>query len=73
MIRALLNHLFRDRRPLMDADEIERHQEATRIVLRSEIVMRKAERVIRLLEAQASADTGAIYEGQERRQMERGS
>lgn len=73
MIRELLNRLFPDRRPVMDDDEIERHQEATRNVLRSQTSIRNAEKVIKMLEAQASADSGTPYEGRDRRLSDRDS
>lgn len=63
----MLSHLFPERRPVMDAAEIERHQEATRNVLRSQASITRAEKVIRMLEAQANADVGEAYEGIERR------
>ncbi len=69
MIHKLLKHLFGEHRPLMDMAEIERYQEATRNVLRSQTAIRNAEKVIKMLEAQASADAGEPYNGQERRQQ----
>lgn len=58
MIRRVLEKLFPDRRPVEDEDQTQRRRDIQNVVAHAHQSAREAERVIRMLEAEARASRG---------------